>query len=321
MGNEKNKVERCVGGFGDGGCLTFEAEIITNRGIKQIGSLSGSKVDLLVGENQYVESKIRNQGDCVISEIVFSCDGHYKTIRCSKAHKWITYTAGEDVRGRVKSTHNVKEGDEMKPVFNKLSMDLFYDHSPYGLIHGAVFDSKGVYDRTGRVRLHGVRGCALAEKFNFKKTYLDDGDVFLDGVPSYYFKEPDITMDLKYLHGWLMGFFAANGEIDDNGKLRMFSASKDRMHVVRDIMVKIGVAYLPIVEDKNGIFSMVINNSYVNRDFFVLESQQNKYRVTDSPQVWIVESVRSLEKSEPVYFVDVPEFKKFVVEGNFLSLN
>ena len=317
-------------------CFTYDTEIITEKGIKQIGELSGSEHYLMSTNGKYIKSEVKSFGTQEIWEINLTKGKSKKTIRTTANHRWFRkpYRVGEERKSGKKieiTTSQLKAGDKLISTFGQ-SIKGNISPSPYGIIAGIVFGDGSVCNNVGQVRLCGEKDSQLLKYFLTPRIYNYDGDIIIGNLPKFFKEKPSLDMDKSYLYGWLAGYFAADGCVSSSGQIRISSSNKNNLLFVRDVLVKLGIGYSPIIQqDRIGIgqteesplYSLNIMGCDLKEDFFLIESHKTRFINTNYKKKnnWKVESIINTENKEEVYCAIVPDKHEFVLESNILTGN
>lgn len=319
-------------------CFAYDTEILTDDGIKPIGSLANSTVKLMTQYGKWVESEIKSFGEQELFKLVLSRGKSRKEVLTTKHHRWFRksrrHGAERSYNGNVESiTAYLEPGDKLVSTYGQ-SVKNLSDISLYGIRHGLVFGDGSVCNNVGQLTLCGEKNRQLLKYFNDHKTYRIEisGDVVVAGLPKYFKERPSLDMDKSYLYGWLAGYFAADGHIKKSGQIRIHSSNKENLLYVRDVCTKLGIGYAPIsVQERVGLgqtepselFSIDIHGSFLTDDFFLIEEHRKRFveKEYQEQREWKVETVSPTGIVEEVYCAVVPETRSFVLEGNILTGN
>lgn len=317
-------------------CFAHETEIITDQGIKKIGDLAGTSVNLMTRNGKYAQSEVKQFGEQFIWLLNLTRGNSKKTIRTTKSHRWFRKSRrGGDERGSSKNveclTDDLLPGDKLVSTFGQ-SIKGSIAPSPYGIMSGIVFGDGSVCNNVAQVRLCGDKNAQLIKYFITPKIYNYDGDIIIGNLPKYFKDRPSLDMDKSYLYGWLAGYFATDGSIKKNGQIRLSSANEQNLLFVRDVLTKLGIGYSPIPQQSrvgigqtvpSVLYSLNIHGSELKEDFFLLGSHRDRYinHTYKDQRDWTVESVVGTTDREPVYCAVVPDTHDFVLESNILTGN
>lgn len=318
-------------------CFEKNTEILTNQGVKKIGSLEGQVVTLMTEYGKWVEAPIKKFGKQQLYKICLKKGSLEKEILVTGNHDWFRHPRrhGEerDFSSKIKcKTIELKENDKLVSTFGQ-SPKAISEISTYGVHHGLVFGDGSICNNVGQLTLCGEKNEQLLELFPWHKTYeLGNGHTCVVNLPKYFKSAPDLSMDKSYLYGFLAGYFAADGHITENGGVRISSSKKENLELVRDICSKIGISTCPIrVQNRIGIdqtepselFSISLGGYFLTESFFLIKEHKERFlnHVYDKPKDWKIVSVEKTDIIDEVYCAQVPETHSFVIEGNILTGN
>lgn len=318
-------------------CFEKNTEILTDQGVKKIGSLEGQVVILMTEYGKWVEAPIKKFGKQQLYKICLKKGSLEKDVLVTGDHDWFRHprrhVEERQLSSKIKcKTVELKENDKLISTFGQ-SPKAVSEISIYGIHHGLVFGDGSVCNNVGQLTLCGEKNEQLLKLFPWHKTYeLGNGHTCVINLPKYFKSAPDLSMDKSYLYGFLAGYFAADGHITENGAATISSSKKENLELVRDICVKLGVSTCPIrVQDRIGLgqtepselFSISLGGYFLTEDFFLIKEHKERFlnHVYDKPKDWKVVSVEKTDLVEDVYCAQVPETHSFVLEGNILTGN
>ena len=318
-------------------CFAGETEIITSNGIKQIKDSIGS-VSLMTEYGKYVDSEIKNFGKQALYKLLLVKGNSKKEIFVTNNHRWFREprrTNDErNTHSKVETiTADLKKGDRLISIFGQ-SIKNIKEISYYGICHGIVYGDGSVNysDNSTYIRLCGGKNKELLQYFLHPNATEYETDIVIHNLPLYFKEKPTLNMDKSYLYGFLAGYLATDGNVKYNdGTVRINSAKKENLFLVRDICVKLGIGYTPItVQNRLGIdnkysdlYNININGSDLTDDFFLISTHKNEFKNHNymSNRNWKVENIEKTDRFEDVYCAVVPDTHSFVLEGNILTGN
>jgi hypothetical protein len=235
-----------------------------NHFIAENLSVMGVPFTVVLDEN--FNAEIKQFGEQEIWELKLSKGKSKKTIHTTENHRWFrrAYRKGNernDSGNKEVITKDLNVGDKLVSTFGQSIKNI--TPSSYGIISGIVFGDGSVCNNIAQVRLCGEKDAQLLKYFLNPKTYPYENDIIVAGLPKYFKERPSLDMDKGYLYGWLAGYFAADGSVKKSGQIRLSSANRDNLLFVRDVLVKLGIAYSPIILQKRvGIGQTVESDLY-----------------------------------------------------------
>lgn len=316
-------------------CFSYETEIITSRGIKQIGDVSGTKQTILTTGGKWVEAPIKSFGEQKLWNITLSRSGVKKTIRTTANHRWFAIDRRKAYRNKE---HSEFKTTELRPGIHRLEYVFGQGiknvkPSPFGIAHGFAFGD-GTNTPGGRnancVNLFGSKDQALERFFALCPRSDVDNGVRFGAIPNFFKSTPSIEENKAYLMGWLMGYLAADGSVAKSGQITIASYSLDNLLFVRDVCSVLGIGTYSITEEErvtqfsNGIvrcYKINLMASTLTKDFFLVDSHKNNFKEDTIKQNWLVESVEETNDVEEVYCATVDGYGKFALADNILTGN
>ncbi len=316
-------------------CLTGDTRYLTQEGVKTLAETVGTVQRVLTGsqgdvhEGRWVEAMIHEFGAQPVLRVTLRRNKQIKVIRATAEHRW--YVRRPD---RIVETRDLKPEQRLAhlraPVFGG-------EPDPEGIRMGAVFGD-------GHIKRDGVRAYGSIILFGAKKAltkYFDDiatrepsrvvtdngveGLRYQSGMAGYNKELPPLSLSLGYLRGWLMGYFATDGNVASRtGQMTLSSASLDALQHVQDVAALLGVGtYEPTSKMRQGygpeptlIHEMGFSAADLDESFFLREDQRLAWKVPQHERYgWTVVSVEDLGEIETVYCPRVPETESFVLAG------
>lgn len=318
-------------------CLQGDVKVLTRDGFIPIRSLDGKEVEILTGDGEWVLSPFKSYGEQKLVKLTLERGrSDKKEIYCTEDHKWFIHSHKTSTRKIVK-TIDLKIGDKLSNQFGKSFRSI--KPSPFGIAHGIVFgDGHTVKDENccNNITLCGKKRI-LGDYF--PKCFISSDDNLCDGGSDYYsfipnnFRDyPSIRENKSYLLGWLAGYFATDGCIDNNGSMMINSSSKEDLEFVQDVCGVLGIycgeiksqeRVSNLTNKKSTVYKVFLSSKFFNEDFFILDYQKQRFKQSnDNPHRWTVIGIEKTELVETVYCAEVPtESHSFVIEGNILTHN
>jgi len=306
-------------------CFSGDTEVLTRHGTKEIQNLVGTEPFLLTSAGTWTSAPVRSYGFQSLYELTLTRQGIHKTIRVTKDHKWY-----------AQHGHKVRRGhsfDELTTLELEEGMWLRYQlaqpagkPSPQGIQHGISFG-----DGTGTsLSLVGEKQ-DLLHYYSANDKYPEEerNIIRVIDLPEHFKDKPDLSWDRKYLLGWLMGYFAADGSVD-NGQVTLSSSRKENLELVRDVASIIGIGTYSIrfssgssnYKEDRELWDITFMRDTFPEGFFLRKKHSEKAGNKDTPRRnWNVVSVKDLGVEEEVFCAEVPTTQNFTLEGNILTHN
>lgn len=327
-------------------CFSAETPIITDKGIKNIGELVNTEVNVLNGNGNWETVTIQDCGVQKLYEISLKREQNEKIIYATGDHIWF------DKTGKEYTTLELRPYMYLKTQLNNFE-DFTVDDE--GVRHGMIYGDgwkKVIYKTygTGKNRTvdkNRVTGVSYVLSFykNSNKHHLQkwfsNSDQWIiktykhgetrirskrfDVDPAY--KDlPDITKGRDYLLSFLMGYIATDG----NKAYSITTYKEDAVNTLVDIMITCGITVKQISSRVRPI-----GTTYVDREvtaytihyfphnlpekFFINDYKQCR-QVNYGRLCWKVQSVKETTRIERVYCC-ATSTQSFVLAGNILTHN
>src|SRR5919202_2367743 len=282
-------------------CLAGETRVITSAGVREIASLAGAFHELLGGDGEWVKAEVRSFGVQRLERLTLRRNGVEKVIHATSDHRWFVRPERDKKRPVEKTTNSLRPGEKLQAVFPR-SIAGHLRPSPSGIVHGIVYG---------------------------------DGRVFGGGdLPRFFKDRPSLDEAPSYLLGWLAGYFAAHGCVDERGRVTRWSASLGDLEFARTLCDRLGIATYGIRRqqpagtdrtEQSSIYSLGFVAASLRPEFFLVDQHRVRFgaaRRNRSPRiVWTVVSVEPTDRVEEVYCAIVPTTASFALEDNILTGN
>lgn len=325
-------------------CFSRETEFITDKGVKTFEDYEdGYTVNVMNNYGSFVPAIIRNFGVQRLYKLTLGRHTIKKDVYCTLDHVWRTIKRGVIVE---ETTKDLKEGDVL-PYIKRKWMPVKESGSryycPIGFIHGYVFGD-GDYDKsTNTCRLHlcgdSKELIKLFSGFNWSiKT--QEETITIQYLPSNFKTEiPTLhKYNEEYVLGFLIGYFAANGTVDKDGKAELASANSSILQTIKALVESIGIytSDIRIIRHESSfdgnpehkLYGMYIWKDCLFDSFFTKTNHKenwNKYKFylqKDKSKVnWKVISLEETDRLEEVWCVQVPEYENFTLSGGINTHN
>jgi ribonucleoside-triphosphate reductase (thioredoxin) len=323
-------------------CLAYETEIITSEGIKQIGDLIGQTVTLLTENGKWVDAPVKSFGTQPLIKLTIQRQGIQKEIFATAEHRWFIFSkAGQDrYKRQERYTSELRPGQRLVSIFGQGIKGMVHP-STHGAQHGIVFGD-GVRPNNGspaRVMLCGQKDHELLQHFSGCRTRevpdaCTDGAVEVLDLPRYFKTLPDLDESKSYLYGWLSGYFAADGSVDQSGQCTIQSSKREHLERVKDICALIGIGTGSIgyhrnnsqfVDGERRMYALTLLRQHLTKEFFLITKHRERWMACDPEETisrhWHVVSIEQTNRIEEVYCPVVPETHSFALADNILTGN
>ena len=307
-------------------CFAYDTEIVTNEGIKQIGDLCGKNIKVL-SYGTWRDATVKNFGRQKMIKLNLKKGKAVKSFYVTEDHIWYVHN---NKGYKTVKTIDLKTGDELPTDAIKFYHN--YYPSPFGVAHGAFC---GDGSHTGEYRCMNFCGDKeeLIPYFLPANIGNSGGVKTISGIPKLFYNMPSLNESSSYLYGWLAGYFATDGSIDDRGSCTISSSKRSDLEFVQDVLAVLGIPCEEIrVQNRlsnltgkySDIFIITLNKNYLNESFFILS--KHKKRFLENPPVrndrWKVDNIdHDHGFIDDVYCVVEPCKHSFSLKGNILTHN
>lgn len=306
-------------------CFSSETKILTREGYKSIGGLVDSTQTLLTTNCAWVDAEIKSFGVSPLRKLVLQRQGIKKEIYVTANHVWFA---------KSKSAINHSKGySEYTTDQLKLGYRLAYTfgqkpshYSPQGISHGICFGD----GTNNHIYLIGEKDRELLKWFplNRNSSAPEKNAVRVADIPEHYKQLPSIKWDRKYLLGWLMGYFAADGSVT-NGQVTISSSNKNNLLFLQDVAAVCGIGTYDVrlssissnFQEERELWQVTFMPDTLSSDFFLIKTHQENFSNEVMKKNWVVVSVENTDRIEEVFCAVVPNTQAFVIEGNILTHN
>lgn len=327
-------------------CFAAETEIITRDGLVPIGSVAGTQQFVLTApepsstlavpvnrQGHWVEADVQSFGEQPLLSVTLSLFGIKKTIRATANHLWF---ASQDGRSRKRLAVGKVSTDQLKPgmVLAGLIPERHLSRSnpsPFGVAAGVVFgDGNLLANRGAVVVLCGEKDESLLRYFEGCSLTVEKREGAIIGtrvadLPASFKARPNLNEGHSFLYGWLAGYIAADGSVDESGQVSLYSASRSDLEFVRLVALRLGIATHAVkAYTRQGIDGQPSElhrirfiRSTVPSSLLIVPEHRRRFdakEVDDRSQVrWTVESVEDYGEVEETFCATVPETHTFAL--------
>lgn len=307
-------------------CFSGDTEIMTLDGLKKLEDLIDTDISVL-SYGKWRPATVKSFGIQKVVNLTLNKCKSKKEVQVTKDHIWYVLQ-DNGIYAEVK-TEDLKEG--MKLAGSCLKCYTLYKPSPFGVAHGAFF---GDGDHNGKCRRMNFCGDKeeLMQYFT-PDTIGENGDVkTIYGIPKVFWGSPDLNETPSYLYGWLAGYFATDGSIDERGSCVICSANEENLKIVQDVLCVLGIPCENIRKQNrlsnltntySDVYILTLNKNYLNESFFLLSKHRERF-LNNPPKkndCWKVESIVDNGVSIPVFCVVENEKHSFTLKNGILTHN
>ena len=281
-------------------CFSGETEILTKNGIKKLDDLVGQEIKVLNKNHGWENATVECFGKQQLFKLTVERYGVTKDIFVTENHKWFIY----DRKTRntiIKETKELTDG--MAIPFNTSKVWSQVLPSPFGVAHG-FFTGDG-YKNDGKPRANfcGDKK-SLIPYFTPANITGKEEELTMFGIPKIFNKLPSLDETPSYLYGWLSGYFAADGNVDNKGRCTISSINKNNLEFIREVLCVLGMPVNEIryqdrisnfTNEMGRIYILTLSSEYLKEDFFIRpfhkESFKNNNKSDRKNRSWIVKSI------------------------------
>lgn len=326
--------------------LHIETSILTKEyGWIPIGEIEGQKVTLLSNTKLYgrdkstsanakwVEGQISNIEMQPSVKIVFKDKvGRETHVIASENHRWFRKLNTKNPWERVTSTE-LLQGD----LIPRTKPPMYYKPSRVGIMHGFFFGDGT--RANGELHQFGEENIAVLNSlFTNTEEAAPTSNGCMHAVvrqcPLAWGHTPEshYLKDQRYLMGFLMGYFAADGCFTKSGQMRLSSARPKELLRVCELFKLIGISTSDIKlvstssnfsEDRE-LWETKINHADIPEWFLLKKSHRENYinrKKKFGHNYAKVVSIKKLESLQPVICATVPKYEQFVIDDFILTSN
>jgi RNA-splicing ligase RtcB len=316
-------------------CFAFETPVLTENGVFTIGSLAGQRHRLLTEGGDWVVAPIRSFGRQELMKVTLCRSGVVKVIHATPGHEWVVSPAQRKL-SFVCRTDKLVDGYRLATAFPRR---VSSSPDPLGVARGFVFgDGSTVSKNTARASFCGDKDTALIPMFtetlkigNAPRRY--SNATVITGLPiEWKVSLPDLGMAPDLLYGWLAGYFAADGDVDETGRPTLASAVRSHLVFVRHLCTRLGIGTFGIRsrlrsgfgEPPSALYMLGLMRNDLDESFFFIPAHRARFVATGrvaERRAWRVASVESTDRYEEVFCAVVEPSHSFALEDNILVRN
>jgi ribonucleoside-triphosphate reductase len=309
-------------------CFRGDTEILTDKGIFTLESLNGQQIKVLNKNHGWEDAEVKYFGKDKIYKLTLERYGNIKDIYCTGNHLWFVKNKGKKHK---LCTTDLQEGDKIP--FNTSIVWRAVIPSPFGVAHG-FFTGDGYKCDKPRANFCGEK-TALIPYFIPGSITGNEREYTSFSIPKYFNNLPSLSETPSYLYGWLSGYFAADGSIDEKGRCVIASVQRENLEFVRNVLCVLGMPVNEIrsqtrisnlTNEESTIYILTLSTEYLKDDFFILPKHKQRFedyidRNNRKDRSWKVVSVEDTGEIDDVYCAVAEKTHSFTLSGNVLTHN
>ena len=307
-------------------CFTGDTKFMTKEGIKRLDEMVGKDVMVLNKNHGWEHGVVHDFGEATIWELLLERYGVVKKIRCTGNHRWLV----KKKRGRTLdryTTEQLKEG--MVIPFNTSIGVNYVPPSPFGIAHG-FYIGDGSKGSSNKITFCGDKN-ALLPYFTPDSVCESENGPSIYTAPNFFKELPSLTESPSYLYGFIVGYFAADGCIDEKCRCVLTSVNRSYLEFVRNVLCILGMPVNEIREQERvsnltnelgNVYFLTLTSEYLTEEFFIRPSQKERFvKLERKNRGWTVKSVVCTDNVEEVYCVTTDYTHTFTLDNNILTGN
>jgi ribonucleotide reductase alpha subunit/intein/homing endonuclease len=325
-------------------CFSRDTEFITDKGIRTFEQFNdGQSLNVMNNYGAFVPAKIKDFGPQRLYKLTLGRHTLKKEVFCTADHVWRTVEKGGTIV--EKRTKDLSQSDQLPYVKRKWmpSSGGSRYYCPIGYIHGFVFGDGDWDKNTNTCNLNLCGDSKELIKFftGFNWSIIEGEETIkVQYLPCHFKSEmPDLDKyNEEYVLGFLIGYFAADGSVDDHGRAYLACAHDDVLLRLKKIVESLGIycSDIRLMRDESPFdgnpdhkcYGMHIWKDCLFDSFFTKTNHKEKWEthknslLKDKSRVnWKVISLEETDRVENVWCVQVPEFHNFTLGGGLNTGN
>lgn len=316
-------------------CLGGNTKVLTRDGFLPIYLLKDKEVEIMTLGGGWLKAPFKSYGIQRLFKLgLRRGKNSRKEILCTIDHSWYVHRKG--CPPKRTSLQELKVGDKLHSQFGKSRAS--YVLSSVGIAHGISYGDG--HKVQGENNSNSITLCSDKRVLGiyFPNSYISSdenlctgGSDYYGGLPNYFKEKPSIRENKSYLYGFLSGWFAADGNIDERGSLAIHSSKRSDIEFLQNVCGVLGIGCGEIqsqtiisnlTNKEHTMYKAFIHSNHLTEDFFLLDKHKERFKTSDkSMSRWQVEFITEYGRSEEVFCAEVPDTHSFVIEGNILSGN
>lgn len=331
--NEKTPSFAVVADKGFFHCFSGDTGVPTRDGVRSIGDLIGRSVDVVTHHNGWQPGFFDSFGRQTLWELTLTRNGVERRLLTTAAHRWF-------LRGRKLPTTTAQLFVGARLEATTLPKRIDWTLNERAIAHGIVFGDGTDDDGYGTVNLHDQK----AELVSCFWPLGIGGQVrHRDAEPRYLrvyggrafggFKQlPERTAAADYLLGFLAGWLATDGCVDDRGAVTLSSARRANLQWAREVVAGLSIETTGISHSTRrglgrkdtALYHIEFRRSSLDPALMLRSDHRDRFcggSVNFERKHWVVADVHSTGRAEEVYCAQVPAFGAFGLEDDLLTGN
>ena len=314
-------------------CARGDTKILTDRGIFQLKDLVGQAIRVLNRYGYWEDAVVHCFGKQALRMIIVERCGVQKQLYFTSNHQWfVRPTKGKSSKLLIVTTDELKPGMKIPHVNGGFKPTI--QLSPFGVAHG-FFIGDGDKGDHMRANFCGDK-VALLPYFTPANVTGTEKEYVTRGIPHYFKDLPPLTENPSYLYGWLAGYFAADGYVDERGRCTIASTKIEILQYVQQLLCVLGlpssdICFQDRVNNLTGemgrVYTITLTSHSLPDNFFIRPFHRERMEPWRAnlegtyQRDWIVRAVIDTGTVEDVYCPIVPKSQSFVLEGGILTHN
>lgn len=306
-------------------CFSGDTKILTKKGIKRLDELVDQNIMVLNKNNGWEEATVKNFGKQKLMKLTLERYGVIKEIAVTGNHVW--FVRDKNNKMHEVSTNNLKKG--MRIPFNTSKVWSQVQPSSFGVAHG-FFIGDGAKERL-KANFCGDK-TALLPYFTPANIVGSEKEYSTGGIPKSFRELPSLDESDSYLYGWLSGYFAADGNVDNKGRCTLASTKVEYLEHVRNILCILGMPVNEIryqdrvsnlTNEMGRVYILTLSDEYLKEDFFIRPKHKENFISSKErkDRNWIVKSIDYTNIVDDVYCAVVEGSQSFTLDNNVLTHN
>ena len=319
-------------------CGAADEKFWTYDGLKTLGECVDTTQMVLTNTGSgavWREAIIHSYGEQELWKVTLRRNKEIKKTFWTADHRWLVRTRTES---KIVVTSDLVADQRLAWTLPK-SYLANSTPSQFGIAHGITYGDGTLTTNGSLVRLWGDKDAQLLKFFSESKQYPEKTPngvlgMRVVGLPNAWKSLPDLSESTSYLYGWLAGYFAADGCVEENGTAEMSSASRENLEFFQLVAARLGIATYDIREQErqgygdgpSTLYRLSLISSTIPSDFFLIAEHRLRHdakveRGNPEPIGWTVVSVEKTDRVEEVYCARVPGSENFVLDGWINTMN
>jgi len=253
--------------------------------------------------------------------------GFVTEIVASENHRWFRRGSTKQEWERV-TTLDLNEGDQFPVVLPSKVAPVSHFGAQHGMFFGDGTRSNGELHQFGSsvAVLKHLFG-SLAEKVDHRR----EDEWVVRNCPRAWAQIPTSLEDISYIYGFLAGYFAADGCVQENGSCSIASARRSELEDVRRLFQVVGVRVGDVrlsstssnLSDERELWTMTPHTHDLWEGFFLRDDHRERWGNRGQEPKRKYAKVVHIEDAgdQRVLCAVVPDYEQFVIDGFVLTSN